>query len=177
MSVTLAAKKDLTYDGLSWIFLMIFLSMLSFSMLTRDMEKQYGAVSFGVFPAFHALDSVGEGFDQHRLHGQLSAIVVTDYDLPQDIMSYLQKLSQATSRGTKQLRSFVLVHQVSGVSNQWMQYLKLDEAGFNTINSWRKGLFKDGVILVDQNGVIRGVFDLENKLERFNFEGAVKGIL
>jgi hypothetical protein len=33
------------------------------------------------------------------------------------------------------------------------------------------------VILVDQNGVIRGVFDLQEKAQRLLFEGAVKGIL
>lgn len=160
-----------------WVFLMVFLSLLSFSMLTRDTQKQYGAVSFGVFPDFYAVDSRGERFDRHRLHGQLSVIVVTDQVLPRDIPLYLQKLSLATSRGKKHLKSLVLTNRGNGVSGLRMQYLELDQAGFDKINRWRKGLFKDGVILVDQNGVIRGVFDLENKLERLNFEGAVKGIL
>lgn len=170
-------SKDFSYDGLVWIFLMMFLSMLSSSMLTKDVHRQYGAMSFGVFPMFHALDSQGKSFDQHRLYGQLSAIIVTDEALKEDTLLYVHKLSQATSRGKKFLKGLVLVNKVKGVSDQWIEYLTLNEAEFKKINEWGKGLFKDGIILVDQNSVIRGVFDLQDKLQRINFEGAVKGIL
>ena len=169
-------NKDFSYDILVWVFLMIFLSMLSLSMLTRDIQKQYGAVSFGVFPAFSAIDDQGKPFDHYRLHGQLSAIIVTD-QTSEDISLYLHKLSQATSRGKKYLKGLVLVTQVKGQSDQWVEYLTLNEDEFKKISGWKNRLFKNGVILVDQNGVIRGVFDLEEKLERLNFEGAVKGIL
>lgn len=177
MDITISGKKDLTLDRLFWFFLIAFLAMLSHSMLTRDSQKQYGAVAFGVFPAFKAVDSREEPFDQHRLHGQLSAIIVTDQTLPEDISLYLQKLSQSTSMGKKYLKSLILGNQHDRPSDQWVQYLTFAESEFKKINEWRKGLFKDGVILVDQNGVIRGVFDLEDKLERLNFESAVRGIL
>lgn len=178
MECILPKNKDFSYDGLIWIFLMIFLSMLSLSMLTKDTQKQYGAVSFGVFPAFNATDSQSRIFDQHRLHGQLSAIIVMDQVLPQDISLYLHKLSQSTSIGKKHLKNLVLANHINtGSSDRWVKYLTLNETEFRKINNWRRGVFKDGIILVDQNGVIRGVFDLEDKLERLNFEGAVRGIL
>lgn len=177
MDLTFPKNKDLAYDGLVWFFLLLFLSMLSLSMLTRDAQKQYGAVSFGVFPAFNAKDRQGRSFDQHRLHGQLSTIIATDQVLQEDISLYLHKLSQSTSIGKKHLKNLVLINQVNGSSDQWVQYLTLDEPEFNKISHWRDKFFKEGVILVDQNGIIRGVFDLEDKLERLNFEAAVRGIL
>ncbi len=177
MDSTFPKNKDLAYEGLVWVFLMIFLSMLSLSMLNRDARKQYGAVSFGVFPAFNAKDSQGRPFNQHRLHGQLSTIIMTDHVLQEDISLFLRKLSQSTSIGKKYLMNLVLINHANGSSNSWVQYLMLNEIEFKKINNWRKGLFKDGIILVDQNGIIRGVFDLEDKLERLNFEAAVRGIL
>ena len=176
MDSTFPKNKDFSCDIWAWISLMIFLPILSFSMLTRDIQKQYGAVSFGIFPAFSAIDSRGNPFDQHRLHGQLSAVIVSN-QMPEDILVYVHKLSQATSRGKKYLKGLVLASQGEGRSDQWVEYLTLNEDEFKKISGWKNRLFKDGVILVDQNSVVRGVFDLEEKLERLNFEGAVKGIL
>lgn len=177
MDATFPKNKDLTYDGLVWFFLICFLAMLAMLMLTRDAQKQYGAVTFGVFPTFEARDNLGQLFDQHRLHGQLSAVIVTDQPLAEDISLYLHKLSQATAGGKKYLRSLILTDQTPGSSDQWVQYLTLTPEQFQIINRWKKGLFTDGIILVDQSGVIRGVFNMDDKLERLNFEGAVRGIL
>lgn len=177
MDSTFTKNKDFSYDVLFWFFLLLFLSMLSLSMLTKDAQKQYGAVSFGIFPAFGAIDSQGKVFDQHRLHGQLSAIIVTDQVLQEDISLYLRKLSQSTSIGKKHLKNLVLINHANGSSDQWVQYLTLDEPEFNKISLWKNKFLKEGIILVDQNGIIRGVFDLKDKLERLNFEAAVRGIL
>lgn len=156
---------------------MVVLAAVAFILLVRDSRQQYGAVAFGVFPAFRAIDSRGEVFDQHRLHGQLSAIIVADRAPSPDILLYLRKLSQATSHGTKYLNGLVLARRSDGLCDQWVRYLTLNEADFERVNAWKEQGFKDGVILVDQNGVIRGVFDVAEKLERLNLEAAVKGIL
>lgn len=177
MNTILYKQKIQPFDRAAWAVAMIILASLAFFMLARDARKQYGAVAFGVFPSFEALDSHGRPFDQHRLHGQLSAIIVTEQPLPQDIYLYLHKLSQVTARGKKNLKGLVLVHQSAMDSDQWIEYMKLDEDDFKNIRLWKEGLFKDGIILVDQNGVVRGVFNLQDKWERMNFEGAVKAIL
>jgi hypothetical protein len=177
MDATYSENKILARDGLLWSVVMVALAALAFFMLTRDAQKQYGAVSFGVFPAFKAVDSQGKPFDEHRLHGRLTAIVVTDQALPNDLSLFLHKLSQATSGGKKYLKSLVLVDKPVGISDRWVEYMVLEKEEFARIDAWKEGLFKGEVILVDQNGVVRGVFDITDKLQRLNFEGAVKGIL
>lgn len=177
MESTFSRNKDSSYDRLVWFFLMLFLSMLSLLMLTRDSQKQYGAMSFGVFPEFSAIDSQKKTFDQHRLRGQVSAIIITNQILPDDITFYLHKLFQATARGKKYLNGLVLTQQAKGMSDQRVQYLTLSEKEYQKLNDCQEGKFKGSVILVDQNGVIRGIFDLRDKTQRLNFEGAVRGIL
>ena len=177
MDATYSENKILARDGLLWSVVMVALAALAFFMLTRDAQKQYGAVSFGVFPEFKAVDSQGKPFDQHRLHGRLTAIVVTDQALPNDLSLFLHKLSQATASGKKYLKSLVMVDEPIGISDQWVEYMVLEKEEFARIDAWKEGLFKGEVILVDQNGVVRGVFDITDKLQRLNFEGAVKGIL
>ena len=177
MNSILSRKESFDFDRLAWLFLMMFLAMVAFVLLSRDSQKQYGAVAFGVFPEFQAIDGQRKAFDHHHLHGQLSVMIVTDQILPQDISLYLHKLSQATSMGKKYLKGIVLTHQAQGISDQWLRYLTLSKEDYQKLNDWKENKFKGDVILVDQNGVIRGVFDLWDNAQRLNFEGAVKGIL
>lgn len=175
--MTLGRKKDLAYDGICWFFVVVFLSMLAWSMMQRDVQKQYGAVAFGNFPAFVSTDSSGKLFDQHQLHGQLSVVIISEGVVSEEVLGYLRKLSQATAQGRKYLNSLVFVAKGPGLSDKWVRYLTLDGRSYPMIVDWKNGVFKKGVILVDQNAVIRGVFDLEDKMDRLNFEGAVRGIL
>ena len=176
-STTTSSQKDLTYDRLFWILAIALLVMLAHAMLVRDSQKQYGAVAFGSFPAFTTIDTQGEPFDQHHLHGQLSAIIITQQTLPEDIALYLHKLSQVTAMGKKYLRTLVLINQpTEGHSDPTIQYLKINQDDFRALQKWST-TFKDGIFLVDQNGVVRGVFNIVDKLERISFESAVKAIL
>lgn len=170
MHITYSENKTLARDGLLWSIVMVVLAALAFFMLTRDAHKQYGAVSFGVFPDFKAVDSQGKPFDEHRLHGRLTAIVISQDVLPKDLSLFLHKLSMATSGGKKYLKSLVLVDKPVGISDQWVEYMVLEKEEFTRINAWKEGLFKGEIILVDQNGVVRGVFDINDKLQRLNFE-------
>ncbi len=171
------AQPNTKYDPLIWVCLIFVLATLSYAMLVRDSKKQYGALAFGNFPEFTSVESNGIKFDQHRFHEQLSAVIIGDDPPAEEILSYLEKISQVTAMGRKYLHSLIFVSQNSQPSNQWVQYLTLEEEPLKKLKEWRKGLFKEGIILVDQNGIIRGIFDLEDKLDRINFEGAVKGIL
>ena len=168
---------NLARDRFLWVIFILFMASLAFFMLWRDSQKQYGAIAYGGFPAFVAVDSDGKLFDEHKLQGQLSAVIVTDEPLAGDIALYLHKLSQATALGKKYLKTMVLINGMSGPSDKWVGYLTIQPDGFDKIVRWKDNLFKKGVILVDQNGIIRGIFDLEDKLERLNFESAVRGIL
>lgn len=169
--------KNLAYDALVWFFLICFLAILALGMLIRDAKKQYGVVSFGTFPVFEATDPAGKRFNQHRLHGQLSAVAVSDEFVRPDYLLYLKKLSLSTAMGTKYLHVLILTDQAAPATCDGCQYLTLDSTQYQQIEKWRSSLFKEGFILVDQNGIIRGVFNLDDKLDRMNFEGAVKGIL
>lgn len=177
MELTAPRDKNLFIDGLCWIGAMLILAGIAFFLLSRETQKHYGTVAFGGFPDFEAVETNGKTFDQHRLHGQLSAIVVADQNISKDTILYLHKLSQGTAAGKKYLHNLIMSNKPLGVSDQWVQHLILTEVDLTRIQEWKEKLFKEGVILVDQNGIIRGVFDLEDKLDRINFEGAVRGIL
>lgn len=173
-------SRNLKNDIFLWILIICILISISFYMLVRDAKKQYGTLSFGTFPEFHSIDPQGKNFDQHRLHGQLSAIIITDQQIPQDIVNYLRKLSQASAMGKKYLTSLIISKNklnLTDLPERSIQYLTLNDDDFNKMKSWKNQLFKEGIILVDQNGVIRGIFNIEDKLDRLNFEGAVRGIL
>lgn len=176
MGSNAAPKTDFGTERWLWIGLMALLAVIAFLLLARDSRKQYGAVSFGVFPEFNAADERGAPYDHHRLKGQLSAIIVTDQPLPEDTVVYLRKLSRTSSHGNKYLHGLILTRHALQISDPWLQDLILSAPEYQRLDEW-KNKFRGEVILVDQNGVVRGVFDLQDKLQRLNFEGAVRGIL
>ena len=177
MELTAPRSKSLFVDGLCWTGAMLVLAGIAFFLLSREAQKHYGTIAFGGFPDFEAVETSGKNFDQHRLHGQLSAVVVADQNISKDTLLYLHKLSQGTAVGRKYLHNLIMSNEPQGVSDQWVQHLILTEAHLARILEWREKLFKKGVILVDQNGIIRGGFNIDDKLDRINFEGAVRGIL
>jgi hypothetical protein len=177
LKVALLRMNKFFLDGLSWIFLMFILSFIALTLLLRDAHKQYGAISFGVFPEFTAVDPQGRGFDQHRLKGQLSAVIISDDAVPDDVIVYLHRMSQLTASGKKYLKSLILTAHAKGVSDQWFKYLTLSPEEFTKLYNWKSRQFKSGVILIDQDKVVRGVFDINDKSQRLNFESAVRGIL
>ena len=125
MELTVQKNKNLFYDGLLWLGAMIVLAGIAFFLLSRETQKHYGAVAFGGFPDFEAFETSGKPFDQHRLHGQLSAVVVSDQNLSENTIVYLNKLSQGTAHGKKYLHNLILANEARGISDQRVQFLIL----------------------------------------------------
>jgi hypothetical protein len=177
MTTTVIHDRDLSADRRFWMVLMTILAVIAFFLLSRDARNNYGAVAYGVFPEFTSVDSSGNSFDHHRLKGQLSVILINDQIISEDISLYLHRFSQVTAMGRKYLHALVITDGIPGISDKVVQYLSISKEDFLRLSTWREDQFKGDVILVDQNGVIRGVFDLQEKAQRLLFEGAVKGIL
>jgi hypothetical protein len=170
-------SRQLMQDALGWFFLVVFLGLLAFAMMKRDVSKQYGTLAFGNMPPFQGRDCQGELMDVHKMHGRLTVVMIGQEEYPLHIKTYLYKLAQATVMGKKQLYQWVLLDQPQQGCDKNLKYITLPTDKFQEIHSWRERTFKKGVLLIDQNAVIRGVFDLNDKLERMKFESAVKAIL
>ncbi len=165
---------NLKTDRNIWISLILLLSVISFFLLWREGHKQFGSIAYGVFPEFQAVDAQGQPFNQHALKHNLSAIVMPD-QAKQIEIDYLRHLATVTAQGRRYLK--VLVFQnVKSIDDKFVRYLSLSLDDQARLREWQKR-FQAGVILVDQDKVVRGVFNIDDKLERLKFEAAVGAIL
>ncbi len=169
----MAQGLNLRADRNFWIGLILILSVVAFFLLWREGHKQFGTIAYGVFPEFQAFDTQGQPFNQHALKHNLSVVVMAGAAKPNEI-DYLRHLAKVTAQGRRYLK--VLVFEPGKMDDKFVRYLRISDADQERLQEWQQR-FQAGVILVDQDKVVRGVFNIDEKLERLKFEAAVGAIL
>ena len=157
--------KTLFVDAIIWIFLMILAAVVAFGLLRRDAQKSFGAISFGAFPQFRLQATNGQSFDNHHLKGHVWAIHRGSNSKVFDVASRLALIDQKTALGKRHL--FILTFLDNpGLSFEPIvpsQYILLGTPQqVQNIFSRGTAIGDEYVLLVDQNGIIRGSYDLSS---------------
>lgn len=156
-------KKDLRNEAIAWVLVMVAASALAFGMLRRDAERSFGAVAFGSVPPFR-LATVGKGFaDEHLIRGHVWAVHTAQSNSTLMVMAgQLTEISKRTASGKRQLYVLSVSDAISPDLSPLIpsHYIVLANAQERSALLGVFGNFsKDTVMLVDQNGVVRGKYD------------------
>ena len=167
-------QKSLLPDVVIWLVLMALAATTAFVLLRRDMQRHFGAVSFGSFPEFR-LPTVDKGYlDHHLLKGHVWAVHAGSS--PIALMSMAARLctiEQLTASGKRHLYVLTLSDAASPVLKPRIPFHYIAISGAQKRSSMFSSFGKvneDTVFLVDQNGVVRGRYDINDFQEFRNFQ-------
>ncbi len=159
-------QKSLSFDAAIWVIFLIITSTTAFALLQRDKNRHFGAVSYGAFPQFSLKSTQGSFFDDHRMKSQVWLIhTAPSAAQAMAIAKRLSEIEQSTASGKRHasiltfsgenavlLKSLLPSHYIVVGSPQEMA----------TIFSFSKNMDENNVLLVDQNGIIRGQYNMND---------------
>ncbi len=158
--------RALTFDAIAWIVLMVIAAAVAFCLLQRDKQRNFGAVSFGSFPQFKLKTITGEDFDEHHIKAHVWAIHAGSSAANTLAMAQqLSTIEQQTASGKRHFYVLTFSPENSPILKPLIPYHYIvvgDQKQIAAIFSVFGRLNDDSVLLVDQNGIIRGKYDFAN---------------
>jgi hypothetical protein len=173
--------KPLTVDIIVWIILMILCACVAFGLLQRDKQRNFGAVSYGTFPAFELKTPQGLPFNYHIMKSRVWAVHQSSSSFQAAKMAKrISEIEQSTASGKRHL--YILTFAagdpalLKALSSS--HYIVVGESqDISSIFSFTRSMSDNDVILVDQNGVIRGQYDFEDVDQYRRFKRDLLSIL
>lgn len=174
-------NKDLRFDAFVWVMIILAASAIAFGLLRRDAARSFGAVAFGSLPAFR-IPTVGKGFvDDHMSKGHVWAIhTASSSEGLMRMADRLSEISKRTASGKRQMFVLSVSDSISSGLSPMFTYHFIALANPQEMTSifGNLGVFTDdSVLLVDQNGVIRGKYDFSDIQGFKNFQRDMMRIL
>ena len=174
-------SKSLTIDAIIWIVFLALAAIVAFNLLQRDKERHFGAVAYGGFPSFHLKTIQGDDFDEHHIKAHVW-VVHTAASEP-SAMAMARRLSaieQLTASGKRHFYILTFVSSASPILKPVIpaHYIVVGEPKkIDAILASAGGASEGKVFLVDQDGIIRGKYDLDNVDEFRSFQQDILRIL
>ncbi len=130
----------------------------AFVLLERDKQRQFGAVSFGGFPEFHLKSIKGDEFDQRRIKAGVWAVHTATTEA--EVMATARRLAiieEQTKSGKRHLNILTFIHSPSAQIKPLIPFHHI------VVGELKDIPIKDSnIYLVDQEGVIRGKYNLDD---------------
>lgn len=171
---------DLKRDALCWIVLLLLAAVIAFSLLKRDKERNFGAVSFGAFPEI-SLKKIGGGeFNHHLMKSRLWAVhTALSEERLMKAAGQLKMVMDLTASGKRHMYLLSLTPSQSPILrplNDWHYIVHADQERLKSIFSFLR-MGDNMVVLVDQNGIIRGAYNIDDVDDYRKFQKDVMRIL
>lgn len=130
MNQKIALKKD----AIIWIGIMCLAAIIAFTLLKRDSQRHFGAVSYGAFP-------------DHDFKSQVSVAILLGPQTGSMVLEQAYDVQRMTATGKRK-----------------MNVISYNDAPKNIETAFKHaGAQRDTqVLLIDQNTIIRGVYDLSS---------------
>ncbi len=160
---------------------MLLAAVSAFTLLRRDVSRQFGSMSFGSLPELSLKSTDGVELDQRLLKGRIWVIHAGSD--PQMVTAMANELAAIQKRTASGKRYFSVLSMLESetfkIPSQgpfhYVVNTGLKERGFilTSFGPERDGL----VLLVDQNGVIRGRYNIKDVDGLRSFQGDLLRIL
>ncbi|MBI4309798.1 MAG: hypothetical protein HY591_05655 [Candidatus Omnitrophica bacterium] len=157
--------KSPALDAVLWVVLMALAAAAAFGLLQRDKQRHFGAVSFGVFPEFRLKTAQGADFDYHQIKSRVWAVHAASSAV--NAMSMARRLTaieQLAASGKRHLYILTFSNTSSPILKPLMPFHHIimgDQKEISSIFSFSEKFNENNVLLVDQNGIIRGQYDFD----------------
>lgn len=153
----------------------------AFALLQRDKDRQFGAIAYGGFPTFRLRTTDGVEFDNHKMKSQVWAVNVTmSAENALRVAEGLKVIEGLTSSGKRHLNALTIIDSSVPVFKPVMPFHLIVQASQEDINAIFRfaGKVNENVVyLVDQDNVIRGLYDLTDVDDYRKFQGDLLRIL
>ena len=171
----LIKTKTLFLDRVIWIVVMLLAATAAWAMMKRDVARNFGSVSYGMFPKFHLQDQTGAAFDFHNLKGH---VWIARFGSDSDSIAPLVETIAREYVG-KHRKLHLLTFSDSGTSsNHPYHHIVSGDPSQSAAVRRQLGNPEDSVaILIDQNGAVRGLYDLQNTGGLERLRESLKGLL
>lgn len=174
-------SPNLRLDAIVWGVIMVLAALTAFSLLKRDADRHFGAMSFGAFPQFSLKTTDGSFLDHHLLKGRVWVVhAAMDSQKASALAQELVAIANRTASGKRYLNVLSMLesdalHIDSFGKFHYIVHIGPSERGFilSTFGARRDGI----VLLVDQNSVIRGRYDVKDVDGLRSFQGDLLKIL
>ncbi len=158
----LMKPKSLLLDAVFWIGVMVLAAFISFNLLQRDKQRQFGSIAYGGLPTFHLKTIEGKDFDYLRLKRTVWAIHQGGSKNVQNVAEELVFIAQSTASGKRHLNILTFVpseYAMTGPVHKFQYVLKGSSEELNKVLG-KLGMNKEEIVLlIDQDGAIRGRYD------------------
>jgi hypothetical protein len=154
--------KSLKIDAILWIVLMFLASVVAFNLLQRDKQRQFGSIAYGGFPQFHLKTIEGKDFDYLRFKRTVWAVHQGSGKNMERVASDLGFIAQSTASGKRHLNilTFVPTQYTLTRPVQKFQYvLQGSKEELSQVLGKLRMIKEEIVLLIDQDGAIRGRYD------------------
>lgn len=171
---------DLRRDALLWVVLLLLAAVIAFSLLKRDKERNFGAVSFGAFPEVSLTATDGRTFNHHLMKSRLWAVhTASSEEALMRVAGQLKTVMELTASGKRHLYLLSMTSSQAPVLrslHEWHYVVHADRAELEKIFSFLN-VSDSTVVLVDQNGIIRGAYNIDDVDDYRKFQKDVMRIL
>ncbi len=158
----MSTSKSLTVDRVLWVFVIVLAFIIAFAILQRDKQRNFGGLAYGGFPEFSLKTIDGKPFDYHRLKAAVWAIHQGSSSQVDITAKQLIFIAQATASGKRHMNILTFAgdqHSPTCIANKYQYILPASPAELNKIFGKLGIVREDTVLLIDQNGAIRGRYD------------------
>ena len=159
-------KMTLKADLFFWIGAMVLAAVLAFVLLVRDSHRQFGAVSFGSLPDFKGVTVEGKEFNAHAIKSGVWAVLrLEDGQKAGATVKSLLDVMRMTGSGKRYLHILSFEKEDAGIpllAHAFYYRLRGIPSYVQVVFAQAGANPDTGVLLVDQNAVIRGVYDLSS---------------
>ena len=174
------SSKSLKTDAILWVLLMCLAAAAAFVMLYRDSHRRFGAVSYGSFPEFEATTVDSGTFNKHRLKAQVWAVVRTQAAGSETVLKQIFEVQRMTISGKRHMNILtfgadpaVLALPLSKFHIRIPALTPAIEAAFVRAGAKQEGQ----ILLLDQDAIIRGVYDFSSPDDFRSFRQDVTRLL
>jgi hypothetical protein len=172
--------KSLQFDIVCWIFVMVLAGVIAFSLLQRDKNRQFGSIAYGGLPRFSLKTIEDKDFDYLKLKRAVWAIHMGSSREGEHLASELSQVAQATASGKRHLNILTFIpeeYQWRRPVHPFQHVLRGTTQELNHIFGKLNMNKQDIVLLVDQDGTIRGRFDFSSPDDFRRFRQDLMSIL
>ncbi len=176
--------RNYNKDSIIWVLVISFLGFIGTSLIKRDVEKGFGAVTFGSVPSFELIDQLGNTFSKDDLSdrvwvGSFISPNCESNNQCQKLVNMMTSLSHELEanpnvdfislRLPPEDKRLLPINQISSSNedNNW----KILHGNAEILNSLASAITQKRIpnliqemrfFLVDQNGIIRGYYHSDN---------------
>ena len=174
-------SKSLTLDAIVWIVFLALAAVVAFNLLQRDKQRHFGSIAYGGFPAFRLKTVEGKDFDQHQMKSRVWVVYKASAEAnAMDMARRLSVTEQATASGKRHLYILTFIPSASPILKPVVPAHMIvvgEPQAIESVFASQGALSDDKVLLVDQDGVIRGKYRLNDVDEFRSFQQDVLRIL